>query len=301
MNSPFFSVIIPTYNRSYCIKRAVDSVLNQTFGDFELLIIDDFSTDNTEILLSQYTDVRLKYFRLDKNKGNAAARNKGIKEASGNYVTFLDSDDTYDLNFLKSLNNRINEDHENQFWWTGINLVKDGEVIGSRFWKPDFELPSSGFFKELKIGTNFGLTINRKVFERIGYFDENLRASVDRDLLLRLGLNFSGSGIDEKLVNYTLNSFDSVRSRMKNQADAYSLMIEKYYDIIQSSDNFKKYWYHKTMWLCYYSGNRDKARLYFKLLPKTLNSTALFLIFEFFPQNIATKIHKFFGSNGFQN
>lgn len=91
---PVFSVIIPTYNREKLIGRAIDSVLNQTFKDFELIIVDDGSTDNTKEIIERYTDQRIRYIYKE-NGGQNSALNKGIEFAKGKYVAFLDSDDEW--------------------------------------------------------------------------------------------------------------------------------------------------------------------------------------------------------------
>ncbi|MCP5098671.1 MAG: glycosyltransferase [Chloroflexi bacterium] len=91
---PTVSVITPTYNRAHLIREAIDSVLTQTFTDFELIIIDDGSTDNTEAVIKQITDPRLKYLQRE-NGGASAARNTGLEAATGEWVAFLDSDDLY--------------------------------------------------------------------------------------------------------------------------------------------------------------------------------------------------------------
>lgn len=99
----FFSVIIPVYNRKHLIKPVIDSVLNQTYTDFELLIIDDGSTDGTgEFISRQYTAPKIKYF-FKANEERAAARNFGLQKANGNYAVFLDSDDLMENNYLSSL------------------------------------------------------------------------------------------------------------------------------------------------------------------------------------------------------
>lgn len=99
---PFFSVIIPTYNRADKIPRAISSVLNQIFPDFELIIIDDGSTDGTRTVIQEFSDSRLKYY-YQENKERSAARNLGIAKAIGQYICFLDSDDEFLPNYLNEL------------------------------------------------------------------------------------------------------------------------------------------------------------------------------------------------------
>ena len=94
---PTVSIIIPTYNRAHLIDRSIQSVLNQTYQDFELIVVDDGSTDNTEDIIRQFQekDKRIKYIKHDKNKGGSAARNTGIKNSRGEYIAFQDSDDEW--------------------------------------------------------------------------------------------------------------------------------------------------------------------------------------------------------------
>ncbi len=89
---PFLTIILPTYNRAKLIKRSIDSILSQDFKDFELLIIDDGSTDHTPELLQEYEDERIKIFTKS-NGGVSSARNLDLKHAKGEYITFIDSDD----------------------------------------------------------------------------------------------------------------------------------------------------------------------------------------------------------------
>ena len=110
-NLPLISVIIPTYNRGSLILGAVNSVLNQTYRNIELLVVDDCSTDNTSQILENLKDSRIKYIRLEKNSGACTARNKGIEYASGEFIAFNDSDDLWlpeklerQLAFLKENN-----------------------------------------------------------------------------------------------------------------------------------------------------------------------------------------------------
>ncbi len=103
-----FSIIIPTYNRAVFLPKAIESVLAQTFPDWELIIVDDGSTDNTREVVSQYKDERITYI-YQENAERSAARNKGIVHAKGEYVCFLDSDDYYLENFLNDLNQKIIE------------------------------------------------------------------------------------------------------------------------------------------------------------------------------------------------
>lgn len=107
----FFSVILPTYNRADMLPRAIRSVIGQTFMDWELIIIDDGSTDDTSAVVKQFNDARIKYL-YQENKERSAARNKGIEMAVGEYICFLDSDDYYLPDHLNEFFKKISESSE---------------------------------------------------------------------------------------------------------------------------------------------------------------------------------------------
>ena len=103
MNKPFFSIILATYNRAYCIENAINSVINQSFNNWELIIVDDGSTDNTEKVVKKYLkDKRIKYIKLERNSGVNIARNSAIKESKGEYIVILDSDNEFKENILET-------------------------------------------------------------------------------------------------------------------------------------------------------------------------------------------------------
>lgn len=111
---PFFSIITPTYNRSQSISKAIDSVLVQDFSDWEYIIVDDGSTDDTAQIVEKYAadDERIKYFPLPKNQGVSTARNEGMKIAKGKYMLFLDSDDGYELGAFSLMHKFLCKDNE---------------------------------------------------------------------------------------------------------------------------------------------------------------------------------------------
>ena len=127
MMKPFFSVIMPTYNRADFFSAAIDSVLSQSFNDWELIIIDDGSTDNTKDVVSTYDDPRVHYHYQD-NQERSVARNNGIKQAKGEWICFLDSDDTYLPHHLETLYTFIQEKNlKDAFLVTGHLIEENGE------------------------------------------------------------------------------------------------------------------------------------------------------------------------------
>ena len=127
--NPTVSVIIPTYNRAHLVDRAIQSVLNQTYKDFELIIVDDGSTDNTEDIIKEFQkkDERIKYIRHEENRGGSAARNTGIKAAKGEYIAFLDSDDEWLPIKLGRQISEFTNKSKIALVYTGRIIIEEGE------------------------------------------------------------------------------------------------------------------------------------------------------------------------------
>ena len=185
---PLVSVIIPTYNRAWVLKEAVDSVLAQEFGDFELIVVDDGSTDATAELLAAYAD-RVRVLRQT-NRGVSAARNAGIAAARGKLIAFLDSDDLWlpgklgrQVEFFNSHAGVLIGQTE-ELWVRNGLRVNPGCRHRKRngiIFEPSLELclvsPSAGM-------------VRRELFDQVGLFDESLPACEDYDLWLRVSCRY---------------------------------------------------------------------------------------------------------------
>ena len=130
----FFSVIIPTYNRETFLPKAIDSVLSQDYNNYEIIVIDDGSTDNTVKLMNDYLakDKRIKFLINDENKGVSYSRNRGINEAKGEFVTFLDSDDIFLEGFFNEMNKAIHDNPDAVFfttWGKMFNGTKEIDFV----------------------------------------------------------------------------------------------------------------------------------------------------------------------------
>lgn len=111
--SPYFSVIVPTYNRAHFLEKTIRCILSQTFSDFELIIVDDASIDNTPGLIDSIKEKRMVYLRNEVNRERSASRNKGISQAKGKFICFCDSDDHWRANHLELLHQKIKSENEN--------------------------------------------------------------------------------------------------------------------------------------------------------------------------------------------
>ena len=181
---PFFSVIIPAYNRAPFLKKAVLSVLSQTYSDFELIIVDDGSTDGTEKFISSVSDTRLRYFKQD-NHGVSHARNRGIDASLGDFVAFLDSDDLWTTKKLKKTAEHISLFPEISIFHTEETWLRRGEKLGQ---KKKHAKPSGWVFKSALPLCCIGMStsvVKKDIFSAIGNFDETFEACEDYDLWLR--------------------------------------------------------------------------------------------------------------------
>ena len=126
-----YSIVMPTYNTGERLRRSIDSVINQTYTNWELIIIDDGSTDNTKNILNRYSklDCRLKVY-TQKNQGPGVARNNGIKKCSGKYIAFIDSDDYYEEDFLEQVNAKNVEVEQDIIFVNGVNEYNNGKKCG---------------------------------------------------------------------------------------------------------------------------------------------------------------------------
>ena len=197
MQTPLVSVIIPTFNRAEVVSRAVNSVLNQTFKDFECIVVDDGSTDETDSVLRRFAD-KIKVVKTE-NRGVSAARNLGAKLAAGKYIAFLDSDDEWkpqklqkQFDFMQKSGFRISQTDET---W-----VRNGKFVNKsvKYIRPSGDI----FYNCLEVCavTPSSVMMERGLFFEYGGFDETIPVCEDYDLWLRMSLKERFGLIDEPLI-----------------------------------------------------------------------------------------------------
>ena len=194
------SVIIPTYNRKKYIKRAIDSVIRQSYKPFEIIVIDDGSTDGTyELIKKSYSSSQIS-IEKQINNGVSSARNKGVKLANGDWIAFLDSDDEWFENKLELQVREIKKSktfmicHTNEIWIRNgirVNQMKKHQKYGGFIFEKCLDMcrisPSS-------------VMIRRCIFDEIGLFDEDLIICEDYDLWLRISSKYPVLYLDSMLI-----------------------------------------------------------------------------------------------------
>ena len=191
---PYFSIIVPTYNRGEFIIKALESIEKQSFKDWECLIIDDGSTDNTKEKVREFIkgDSRFQY-HYQNNQERSAARNNGIKKAKGKYICFLDSDDYYLSNRLKNLHNElINKKYD--VLYTGIKFEYNGSRIESTYVNPGNNILD--YLAQNVIGIP-QVCLKRELFET-NQFNTDISIGEDFELWVRIS--------SEKKFNYQENN-----------------------------------------------------------------------------------------------
>lgn len=214
---PLVSVIIPVYNRSHLIQRALQSVLDQTYANFELIVVDDGSTDATKEAIAAVGDKRIKYF-YQAHSGEAVARNKGLSLARGKYIHFLDSDDYF---LPANLTEKVNliEAHNDIGWvYSDCYYLNPGEALprstNKNIKRIRRKLLERSYVFDLLLMNYFvnmdTVIIRRACLNRIGPFDESLTSFIDMDFFFRTAKLFEAKFIDAPLVVVSHQEPDSV-------------------------------------------------------------------------------------------
>lgn len=278
---PFFSIVIPTWNRADMIAKTLDSVLAQTFTDFEVIVVDDGSTDNTKEVVESFTDTRLQYI-WQQNAERAAARNNGTRHAQGEYITFLDSDDLFMPEHLQVVFNNLKKNDFPKFFHQSFhieNVLGQIEVVHRNRYKRPYR-------KLIRQGNYFGsvgLFLKSEIAGEF-FFDEArvLAGSEDYEMLLRLTLKhpiLCGDEVTTRVINH------ENRGEIKINKDKLIIRVE--YLLAKTLSNnafYKKY----RNWLgAFKASNNSFIALHLALhkekktsiryLIKSLKSNPLFL------------------------
>lgn len=247
---PKVTAVISTFNRANLVGRAIESVINQTYGNMEIIVVDDHSTDNTEEVVKGFGESRVRYIRHENNKGGPAARNTGIKAATGEYIAFLDDDDEW-------VENKI----ERQ-----LQYVQDFGAVVCRAFIPSRNRMTQLYKKvavnprDLRKGFIFGcgtsILFARADILKDTLFDETLASSQDWDILVRLAGKCRIAYINEPLVRFNVGN----HARITNKC--------KYMSIAQQEERLSAVYKHKEFlgpyWFKYQIARRLLSYLRYK-------------------------------------
>ncbi|MDH3797292.1 MAG: glycosyltransferase [Desulfobacterales bacterium] len=198
LNKPLVTVIIPTYNRGWIIQEAIDSVLDQDFNDYELIVVDDGSDDNTREILGAYGKAIT--VLQQSNRGVSAARNRGIAEAAGRLIAFLDSDDLWLPGKLSTQVKFFEENAGAVINQTQEIWIRNGVRVNPK--KRHHKFSGMIFERSLALClvSPSAVMIKKSLFDAVGGFDEDLPACEDYDLWLRISCRYPAHLIDFPLI-----------------------------------------------------------------------------------------------------
>lgn len=205
-----FSIILPTYNRAHLISRATQSILEQSCYDWELIIVDDGSTDNTREVIEQFNDPRIKYI-YQKNQERSTARNRGIQEAKGKWICFLDSDDTYEPNRLESWKTLI-ENATPGLYYSELKLT-NGQV---HFPEKNQDETVQEFLLRAHLFCQ-QVIVHRSVFQN-HQFDPELTIGEDTELWIRISKDYSVTPFETGVYSILNEHEDRSVNLKKNNA-----------------------------------------------------------------------------------
>ncbi|MBF0216000.1 MAG: glycosyltransferase [Candidatus Omnitrophica bacterium] len=198
------TIVITTYNRANLVTEAVESVIAQTYGDIEIIVVDDGSTDNTEGALGKYlSQGTIKYVKK-KNEGACVARNIGIKMAGGEFVGVLDSDDLYMPEKVARTVKYFGKYPDTGFVYSSAYIVSEDKKIIRKHNKYQSYMPEKTAH-ELLFGNficNSSVIVRKQCFDDVGYYDENIFLPADWDLWIRLAEKFTAGYVEEPLIMY---------------------------------------------------------------------------------------------------
>lgn len=236
---PKVSILIVTYNRAKFISKAIESILNQSFQDWEIIVADDASTDNTIEVIREWQakEPKIKYIRSDVNIGIARNSNNGLKIAQGDYIAILDDDDWwYNSDKLKKQVEFLDKNSNYVAVGGGVVVVDENNKEITRYLKPetDEQIRTKLLFDNTM--ANSTTLFRFAVAKQVGLYDDTLRYSADRDFWLKIGLLGKLYNFPEYFAYYLMSGQNTSIVKMKEHLQS-SLMVMRRY-----KNNYPNYW-----------------------------------------------------------
>jgi glycosyltransferase involved in cell wall biosynthesis len=282
------SIITPTFNRASFLKRMIKSVLHQEFTRWELIIIDDGSTDSTKDVVTEFNDNRIRYFYVP-HQGAAKSRNFGIRKAGSDYITFLDSDDEALSGWLSNFYNVILEEKS---WMISCGYIRIDSTGVRRAVMPQY-FGNNSIKINFKSGTLF---FDKRLLRNINGFDPSLPSGLNTDLILRSIKYINFHQVPIHFINETLlKVYEHKEKRIRNDLEAVykgtQILLNKHHGFFQ--ENKKLYQdYLSVAGVCLAKlGKFEKSRSYcwraFKINPSVKSGIRVLLtsipyLYEFF-------------------
>jgi glycosyltransferase involved in cell wall biosynthesis len=270
--NPFFSVVIPLYNKALEISYTLASVLAQRYTDFEVIVINDGSTDNSLSLVETFNDKRIKVYTTE-NKGVSHARNFGIKKSSSQFIAFLDGDDLWKPHHLEDLKVLFESYPNCGMYCKAYDKIKGKTIIDSQY----KDLPKNKKWKGVitdyfhhsfinSLASSSSIAIKNSVFDTVGYFNEDYNSGEDTDQWIRIALQYPIAFDNKVSVTINLNAGEQLTNTLFNSRQHLDL------------DSFAKEEQQNTSLKTYLDLNRYAIAIQYKLedersISKTIYNT----------------------------
>lgn len=280
--NPKVSVVIPTYNRAHLLPRAIQSVLDQTYQDLEIIIVDDGSRDNTERVIKNFKDERIRYIQHNQNKGASAARNTGIRESRGKYIAFQDSDDEWFSNKLeKQIEAFADAPPEVGIVYSGFYRIE----ADRKLYLPSdqLSLKEGNIHNELLKGNFVGtptVLMKKECFRNQRYFNESLPALEDWELWIELSKYYTFRYIKKPLL-CSYSTPNSINLNENNMLKAHEIILLTHLDdFSKNKKNLSEHYYDIGTGLCSIGNfNNGKNDLIKSLKAYCLNFKTISVLF----------------------
>ena len=244
MQEPFISVVIPTYNSENFITKTLETVCSQTYNNYEVIISDDGSTDDTVETARAFFDRyghRESKILINSHEGAAAARNRGIEVANGDWISFLDSDDLWFEKKLSMVADYILQNEVDVICHSVIEKSSEKEILVKRYDFHNYKVsPFLSLYRSNSLGTS-AITVKKNHLVKAGLFDKSLPAAHDYDLWLRVAMipNIRIGFIRDPLVYYITRQ-GNISSNVEQRLQCLLKIEKKYYKVLKRSSKFPR-------------------------------------------------------------
>ena len=218
----FFSIVITVYNKADFIKNTINSVLNQTYKNFEIIVVNDGSTDASENIIRSIEDSRIKLINT-KNQGASNARNTGINASKHTYIASLDGDDIWHRNYLSQITEAINEFPKEKIFATAVSQQYGAKIKNATYsFKQEKTLEVHNYFKssrKFSLLTSSSVIFHKSILNKTGLYDPTIISGQDTDMWIRFGMYYKVVFINKPLVIYKhiASSLSNTKFELKNK------------------------------------------------------------------------------------
>ncbi len=280
---PKFSVVISVFNKEKYIANTLNSVLAQTFTDFEVVLLNDGSTDNSEAEILKFKDPRIRYFSKE-NRGASAARNFTIEQAEANYIALMDADDYWYPFYLEEQNRLLNEFPNESVFATATEIKRNGKTFKNTYSirTIDEDAVLVDYFEASQLDSvllSISTVLKKEVFANVGWYDPKIKSGEDTDLYVRIGLKHKVVFSPKVCATYIVRK-NSLFQSVKNLEDKAN--FEAYEGFEKNNPALKKFLDLNRYSLCILAkieGNKEAFQKNFrKINQENLSKKQQFLL-----------------------